>query len=206
MSSGIAPAQDKVLDALAKLTDKWEEMDKTIQEMRKTPAAIVREEAESEIDSEEDIEVEGARGLSVITPEKLRKDTQLMARAADRLARIRLDEETLESEIQEGRTRSQGKKSGSTMLASELVKERIDWPHLHVKRLVAGKRKCVAYGELRIEEFVFGYLRMLKSPRSIMDKDKMIDLLEWLMQDTIDYSWTNVLSFYEELGHEVEKG
>ena len=62
------------------------------------------------------------------------------------------------------RQRDRGRKSGSTLVASDLVRDRIDWPHMHVKRVIGGRRKNVEYTDLRIEEFVHGFLVMLASP------------------------------------------
>ena len=149
---------------------------------------------------------EGAQSMEAITADKLRKDTELMARAADRLARLRLDEEMADSDLQVEKTRLQGKKSGSTMIALDIVRQRIDWPHLYVKRMVAGRRKYVAYIDLRMEEFVYGYIAMLAAPKCTMNKDCMIQILGILMQDAMDFSWTNALEFYLQLGLDVEKG
>ena len=77
---------------------------------------------------------------------------------------------------------------------------------MHVRRVVNGKRQNLTYSELRMEEFVFGFIAMLKSPRNKKDKNTMIDLLQILMQDAMDYSWGNALGFYESIGLEVEHG
>ena len=171
-------------------------------------AEEVEEEEESEEDSEEIEEQEEQQIAVRATPENLRKNTRLMARAADRLARLRLDEEMAESDVHAAKTRKQGKKSGSIMLASDVIEESIDWPHLHVKRAVGSRRKCVPYTDLRVEEFVFGFIAMIRSPKAsaTMDKEQMITLLQCLMQDAMDYNWANARGFYEELGLEVEKG
>ena len=77
---------------------------------------------------------------------------------------------------------------------------------MHVRRVVNGKRQNLTYSELRMEEFVFSFIAMLKSPRNKKDTNTMIDLLQILMQDAMDYSWGSALGFYESIGLEVEHG
>ena len=153
------------------------------------------EELEDEPEQEEDSEQ--------LSPQELRKDFKLMARAAKKLAAMNKDD-SLDDELP--RQWSKGTKSGAAMVASELVKKRIDWPHMHVKRLTAGRRKNMSYSEMKVEEFVYGFLKMLKTPRNKLDKDTMIDILEMLMQDTVDFAWQNALNFYEMVGVDVEMG
>ena len=141
------------------------------------------------------------------TPASLRKDISLMAEAASRIAQINVDVYGDDEDDRPlVRRRNTGKKSGSQLLASDIVQTTIDWPHLHVRRLVAGKRKSVPYADLRAEEFVVGFLAMIGSPQCKWDYRTMTGILEMIMQDTIDFSWANALAFYEMLGLEVEEG
>ena len=56
-----------------------------------------------------------------------------------------------------------------------------------MKRTSAGKHRGVICNKLRVEEFVFGFLAMLKDQKGKWDKEEMI-------------------SFYETVGFDIEKG
>ena len=140
------------------------------------------------------------------SPSSLREDARLMRQAAERLARLQIDDSDQEDELPISSRRAQGKKSGSLMLASDTVKKRIDWPHMYVRRTVGGKRRSVAYADLRVEEFVYGFLCMLENPKCKMDSKRMMTILRDMMQDTIDFTWQNALGFYEMVGVDVEYG
>ena len=92
------------------------------------------------------------------------------------------------------------------MVGSEKVRKRIDWPHMHVKRLVAGRRRTVTYSELKVEEFILRFITMLQKPQNKMYVMTMIEILRMMMQDMIDFSWHNASNFYEMLGTDVEQG
>ena len=139
------------------------------------------------------------------TPDTLRRDLRLMAQATKSLAQLRDSDNEIEVN-DTANVRRNGKKSGSLLMASDVVKKRIDWPHLYVRRVVGGKRKSVAYADLKVEEFVFGFLSMIESPKCKWNYRTMTRLLRMIMQDTIDFSWANGLGFYETLGLEVEYG
>ena len=140
------------------------------------------------------------------TPDSLRQNIQLMAQAANRIAQLGIDDQDDEELVQITRARKQGKKSGSLMVPTDVVKNTIDWPHMHVRRMANGVRKTVTFKELKVEEFVAGYLTMLASPQCTMDKEVMIDILRMVMTDAVDFSWGNARGFYEILGHAVEEG
>ena len=140
------------------------------------------------------------------SPETLRKDRRLMREATRKLRRLeelQMDDEDL---IVVGSKKAAGKKSGSQMTAIDKVVKTVDWPHMHVRRMVAGKRKGVNYADVRVEEFVFGFLAMLKVQENKMDLLCMLQILQDLMQDTMEFSWANALTFYEQVGLEVEWG
>ena len=159
------------------------------------------------VDSDEqESESEQSVGEEQMNPQMLRKDFKLMARAAQRLAELGREDLDEEDQSRWPRQRDRGKKSGSTLVASDLVRDRIDWPHMHVKRVTNGRRKNVEYTDMKVEEFVFGFIKMIRAPRNKMDSETMIDILLMLMQDTIDFSWKNALNFYEMLGLDVENG
>ena len=144
--------------------------------------------------------VGGIDDRAVIAPSVLRSDADIMRRAAARIARMQLDDSEEEGELTISTARRKGKKSGSAMLAADVVKQQIDWPHLYVTRMTGGTRVPVPYKQLRIQEFVFGFLKMLKKPQAAWDKELMLDILCMLMQDAMDFDWANVRAFYEMLG------
>ena len=129
-----------------------------------------------------------------------------MAQAAGRIAQWKEDDLEDQDTADYSQTKTRGKKSGSLMVATERIRNNIDWPHMHVRRMVNGKRCTLNYAELTAEEFVYGYLTMLINPRNGMDQEIMIPLLRMVMQDAVDYSWSNARNFYETLGIVVKKG
>ena len=152
-----------------------------------------------------DIQSNAAADGSGATPDSLRRDMRLMRQAAARLARLETDDSDDDIGSAIPRQRSNGKKSGATLTANDSIEKTIDWPHFHVKRMAAGKRKVVQFGELRVEEFVYGFIAMLKAPKSKLQFRDMIDMLQNMMQDTMEFSWPSALTFYETLGQEVER-
>ena len=143
---------------------------------------------------------------ALITPASLRNDVRAMERAAQRIAQFRDDDDDDDEDTVGTRTRSSGKKSGSLLVAAGNIKKRIDWPHMYVSRVVNGDRVGVPYKQLRVEEFVYGYLEMLDTARNAWDREVMLAMLKMLMQDAMDFSWSNALNFYSLIGVDVENG
>ena len=199
----------QILDAITNLGTQMRDINRPNQI---TAGPSEHEVSDEEIE-EEDIE-QGATaspshsvaGREMATPDSLRRNIQLMAQAAGRIAQLRDDDDEEEDSHALPGARARGKKSGAVMVTSDTVKRTIDWPHFHVKRVINGKRRNLQYSELSVEEFVYGFLTMLASPRCKMNKDIMVELLRNIMQDAMDYSWSNAQGFYETLGQEVEYG
>ena len=212
-----AAGENDIMSMLRKMQEKLDSFDGMKEQMDGIVDRVSRVEFGSEGGSETqqtetqvvavERQDEGASG-STITPESLRSDVKAMQRAAQRIASYRMDDEDdfEEDEDNSDGTRKNGKKSGSLRLAADKVKRDIDWPHLHINRVVAGKRVPVAYKELRIEEFVFGFLEMLDSERRKWDRDLMLNILKMCMQDAMDFSWENARAFYRLVGVDVESG
>ena len=139
------------------------------------------------------------------SPESLRRDRKLMREAVKRLSRLRLDDEDDDLVSTDG-SRNTGKKSGSVMTATDKVRKAVDWPHMYVRRLAKGNRKGITFAELRVEEFVFGFLKMLLAPKCKLDSARMIDMLMNIMQDAMEFSWPSARNFYEQVGINVEMG
>ena len=110
---------------------------------------------------------------SSATPQTLRDDARLMSQATNRLARLQMDDSEDEDLYGKRDSRRNGKKSGSLMTAAETVERRIDWPQLYVHCVTAGRRKPVAYANLKIEEFVFRFLAMIDSPKIVSAKPRI---------------------------------
>ena len=207
------PADEPEPDVMTLLLEMRARMDRMEDNMATSNDRDDRQLVQPDDDSEENVPVVPQVDLLDIpeeaeaTPTSLRKDISLMAEAANRIAQLNVDDyDDDDDERYFNRRRRNGKKSGSQMMASDSVQKTIDWPHLHVRRLVAGKRKSVAYADLRSEEFVVGFLAMIGSARCKWNYRTMTGILEMIMQDTIDFSWANARSFYEMLGLAVEDG
>ena len=157
-------------------------------------------------ESEDTEEVENSDDDSQANAQTLRQDMRLMSQAAQRLGRLRIDDSD-EDELEGAQGgRRAGKKSGSVLTPTDLVKKRIDWPHLYVSRMSRGRSGNVSYPDMRVDEFVFGFLSMIEAPNCRWDYRTMTRILRHLMQDSMEFSWTNALNFYEMAGIEVEKG
>ena len=129
-----------------------------------------------------------------------------MQLAAQRIAQLGIDDDDPDERYTITKTKSNGKKSGSLRVAADVVQEAIDWPHLYITRVMDGARVGVPYKELRIQEFVYGFLEMLDNPKGKWDKEVMLNILKMLMQDAMDFPWGNARAFYELLGVDVENG
>ena len=196
-------------DMEKRMDGRMEAMEKRMEERENAAAGAVAnvvQEEESDDSESGDSEADQADNAEQLTPKELRRDFKLMARAARRLAAFGKGDFSEEDSDGLSRGRSRGTKSGSAMVASEKVRKRIDWPHMHVKRLVAGRRRTVTYSELKVEEFVLGFITMLQKPQNKLDIMTMIEILRMNMKDTIDFSWHNASNLYEMLGIDVEQG
>ena len=140
------------------------------------------------------------------SPETVRMDSRLMQDAARRLRRLELAQQGEDDLRALGNTRAAGKRSGSVMTATDKVVKSVDWPHMHVRRMVAGRLKGIHFNELKVEEFVFGFLNMIEMPGNDMDFRGMLRILRNLMQDAMEFSWPNARRFYETVGLQVEWG
>ena len=169
--------------------------------------AQVNEEGSERSEEEESVEEEAETTVAnYVTPKTIRKDLRAMTKAAERIAKMQDTDSDDDEPEDRHKKRGKGKKSGSMITAAQVVEERIDWPHLHVQRVAGGGRTGVEYKDLRMEEFVYGYLCMLENPKCPWDKDVMLDILKMLMQDTMDYAWENARAFYQLVGVDVEMG
>ena len=200
-----------MLPLLTTLQTQMAEMAEELRQLRAEKHSKTAAEASPEnTDSSEgeDINDDTANGedSEQASPETLRKDRRLMRRAAERLAQLGTEDSDDETPQGLGRDKKHGKKSGSVMTTTDKVLKTIDWPHFYINRVVDGKRKNIAYADLRIEEFVFGFHSMLDNPRSKFDYTIMKDLLKDIMQDAMDFSWGNARAFYQLVGVDVESG
>ena len=200
---------DKILPLLQEIKRQVSDIDQRVRSVENTGAVSGSESAavQQSTTLADENKATGTDSLHTdATPASLRRNNEIMARAARRLARIRAIDEEYENDLEDNRSRLGGKKSGSLLVANEAVVERIDWPHLYVTRQAGGSRKGVAYADLRLEEFVFGFISMLESPQCKWDYRTMTRILRMLMQDTMDFSWSNALALYKMIGVDVENG
>ena len=208
--------QEMEQDSILQLVEAMKDFKTELLNVSRRVAEIETEKAEQrrepEVEAEqEDSEVgEEASERSEIdeeaTPDSLRRDMRLMARAAEKLSRITEEDSDSEDEGTVKRKRTKGRKSGSLRLASDRVRKDVDWPHLYIKRMVGGRRKPVAFSDLRVEEFALGFLAMLDAPECSFNRENMVEILKMVLQDTMDFSWANAVGFYEKVAHEVEDG
>ena len=141
-----------------------QQMDGIEERMRKVETGgdseSVRARPVRDADNENEVDGEQSAALDVITPATLRSDVRAMQRAAQRIAQIGTDDLDDDDLGYRGR-RNNGKKSGSLLTKADNIKTRIDWPHMYVNRVNGGATVAVGYKELKVEEFVLGYLMML---------------------------------------------
>ena len=159
----------QVLGTLADMKIQMAEMDKRIGTGESDPAPTEAEDDDSELEELEQINVSDcatATGNEVATPDSLRRNLQLMAQAAGRIAQFRVEGYDDDDNVGLPRTKAQGRKAGALLVATDRIRNIIDWPHMHVGRMVNGKMKPLEYSELRVEEFVFGFLTMLNNPNT----------------------------------------
>ena len=201
----LLPVLMDIKNQLANMKDHRSRVERT-EETDATQESELVEDSENSETEQEETQAAGADDDSPITPQELRKDIRAMRKAAKRIARLQSDDSDEEEPGEVRKSRRDGKKSGSMLTANEVVKERIDWPHMYIKRVVGGKKIGVDYKDLSMAEFVYGFLSMLESPKCKMDKDVMLGILRMMMLDSIDFPWENARSFYQLVGIDVETG
>ena len=199
---GLIPLVAELKEQMATMNRELKQMkdDKASEEALDSP-----EDEDSSVGADEN-EQNDTAVAQLATPATLRRDKRLMRRAAERLALLSTDDS--DEELHKGlkKLRAHGKKSGSVMTSADNVVERIDWPHMYVTRVVEGKTKNLVFKDLRLEEFMYGFMEMLDSPRCTLDRRTMETFMKHLMKDTIELSWPNARAFYERVGIDVEKG
>ena len=137
--------------------------------------------------------------------DSLKNDADLVKLAARRLAELgvqELHDVGVRQDIS-GST-GKGKKSGAVSKATDKVVKEIDWPHYHITRGV--DLLPSSYEELSLDEFCLGYIRMLRDADSKFNLPVMLEILEDLLEDAVDFSWKNVKGYFRSLGLDVEKG
>ena len=136
--------------------------------------------------------------------DSLRNNADIVNLAARRLAELGMQEtQDQDSRVMSG-SAGKGKKSGAVSKATDKVVKDVDWPHYHVTR--GADLLPSGYDELSLDEFCLGYIRMLRDADSKFNLHVMLEILEDLLEDTVDFSWKNVKGYYRSLGLDVEKG
>ena len=163
---------------LLELKEQFQLMSEQMAEMRNKEDNRTTTESsrDSEIEQEPgESEEQGAVGGQLATVDTLRQDFRLMSQAAKRLARLRLDDSDDEDMDSYSRSREAGKKSGSVLTPTDKVRKQIDWPHMHIQRMFGGRKKSVSYVDLRIDEFVYGFMSMIESPQGYDKNTEKLD-------------------------------
>ena len=200
-------AESPMLPMMMEISRKMEQMQEEMRTLRSEQAGERPEQVEAtpaspDISADEDTDDSDSQ---VASPETLRRDRRLMRRAAKRINRLRFEQDDSDDNGSDT-TRTKGKKSGSVMTVTDKVTKTVDWPHMYVRRTAGGSRKGVTFAELRIEEFVFGFLKMIVAPKNKFDMPRMIEMLTYIMQDSMEFSWQSARRFYEQVGINVEMG
>ena len=164
--------QAQILDAIQHLQSEMVAMKAQMQHSNDSQAAGGSNGPHSVSDGGSVVSDNGARGGSdteTATTQSLRTNLRLMAQAAGRIAQLEGSDADDDDLTELTKSRKKGKKSGSLMVGTDSVEHTIAWPHMQVRRTVNGARKSLAYKELKVEEFVYGFLVMRRSPKCTMD-------------------------------------
>ena len=119
-------------------------------------------EREESVEDSDDSEAEkGADKAPDVSPNSIRKDLRLMAQATERLAKLQAEDAELEGEVAGATGRGRGRKSGSKMVASDIMQQRMTFSRAVYpkekegkteqktpaapKQAHAGMRCCAAY-------------------------------------------------------------
>ena len=143
------------------------------------------------------------QGEQRATPHSVRQSEATMAEVAAKLREWGLhDEGDYDGQMTSHPWRARIKKSGTVSTATDEVKVAIDWPHYHVQK--GPDRAAPEYKHLSSEEFVLGFLRMLRSPENSFDNARMLEILQEVMEDAVDFGWERARAFYGMIGRQVE--
>ncbi len=95
-------------------------------------------------------------------------------------------------------------KSGRDKTALEVVCNDVDWPHFYV--ISKTDRRPATYDSLSVEQFVYGYLKVIAKEKDAAVKAAMMSHLEELMLDTNQYGWPQTRAFHAVILGEMERG
>ena len=83
-------------------------------------------------------------------------------------------------------------------------KVHVPWPNDHV--FVGPSRTKVTYAQLNMEQFVYGYLKIVELEKSALVRAHMIDYLTKFFQNVCDYGWTQVKGAHQVVLTSMEDG
>ena len=188
-----------VLEALKEIQDRMTRMETKMESREEDTAS----EANSSLPNNEN-SVGRERENRELTPQSLRKDRVTMDAVAAKLAEWGVVEDEAQPSTSGVLTwRAGAKKSGAVSKGTDNIKKVIDWPHFHIRQ--GPKRTVPTFEEISSHEFVLGFLRMIRDPASKYDKDRMLEVLSDVMEDTIDFGWENAKGFYNMVGQDIEQ-
>lgn len=143
------------------------------------------------------------------TAHDLRKNARLQREVRSRMAQLDLmdgdqsDDDSDTGDTQPSKSRHINKlKSGRSRTADDVIAKSVDWPHYYVYR--GNERRPAQYEELSIAEFTFGYLAVVSREKSAKIRDIMLQHLQELMQDAVDFPWESVRNFHAIFLHQQE--
>lgn len=160
-------------------------------------------------DDQDDTESrDGNQQSALPTVASLRHDQNLQNKVAQRIRAINdlhlLTGESSESDNDESSQHhksSKGKKSGKVRTVSDMVLKHIDWPHFYVYR--GPDRQAAKYVDLSVQEFVFGFMCIIRKTKS-PDKELMLNHLQELMEDAVTYGWESVRNYHSIILQHME--
>ena len=143
----------------------------------------------------------GSAGIPSV--QELRRDYEVGREVNRRLAEMDMADGP--NDIHRGMSqRTRGKRSGAAKTVQDTVVRDIDWPHFHIYSPPG--TEAMTYERLSIQEFTYGYLQMVDQPGAKFDRGVMWDLLKAIMEDAVEYPWSNVRNFFWIVGSQVELG
>ena len=99
------------------------------------------------------------------TPDSLRANTGAVSDVAAKLAAWGFSEEDTDASMSTAQQwRPRAKRPGKVTKGTDVIKKIIDWPHYHVRK--GPNRVPPEYAQLTAEEFILGFVRMLRTPDS----------------------------------------
>jgi hypothetical protein len=102
------------------------------------------------------------------------------------------------------KSKSKPKKSGRVRTTEEVIMHDVEWPHFHVYRGAA--LDPAVYDDMRVDEFVYGYLQDALELPNGSKKRHMLQHLADLMGDSLEYGWESARNSHGIVLQKMEVG